>query len=136
MSNIKVNKKKIFAWYAIIISIFTVLLNFYLFITTKFLPLNILVSFLGIVSGILLLKNKELGFYLSLIWAFLQIFIINVGEVTIINFTQLIYFTLTYIKIIELENSPTVTFLPNIVGIILLILIIIWRKELKIKNES
>mgnify|MGYP001600061235 CR=1 FL=1 len=130
----KINKKKIFAWYAIIVSTVTILVNLYLFFTTRFLPLNILISIIGISAGILLLKNKKAGFYLYLAWAFLQIFIINLGETTIINFTQFIYFTLTYMKLIELENYPNVTFLPNIVGIILLILVIFWRKDLK--NEK
>ena len=127
----KLNKRKIFAWYAIVISILTILLNSYSFFITSFLPLNILIAFLGLVGGIFLSKNKKFGFYLLLIWAFLQIFVIKIGELTIINFAQFIYFTPTFIKLIELENYPNITFLPNFVGIILLILLIIWRKELK-----
>jgi len=84
----------------------------------------------GIFGGLLLFKNKKNGLYLSFTWAFLQIFIINVGEKTLINLNQFFYFTLTFIKVIKLQNYPDIIFLPNIIGILILILLIVFRKDL------
>jgi len=130
MKSKKFNKKKIFAWYEIVASSLVIILTFYSFIFKGFLPLNFFIAINGFVAGILLLKNKKSGFYLSLLWAFLQIFLVQIGEF-VINLTQLIWFALTFIKIFELQNFPDIIFSPNIVGIILLIILIIWRKEFK-----
>ncbi|MEK6844051.1 MAG: hypothetical protein AABX83_01350 [Nanoarchaeota archaeon] len=129
----ELKKLKIIAWYELFASLTVHLLIFISIVKTKFIfiPLNFFLAVLGIFAGFLLLKNKRIGFYLSLIWAFLQIFIIKIGDTALFNFSQLIYFTLPYIKIIELENKPDVTFLPNVVGIVLFILLIIFRKELR-----
>jgi len=129
----KFNKLKIIALYELTASFLVILSTIYTsLVVTKFifLPLNFFLAMFGIFGGLLLFKNKKNGLYLSFTWAFLQIFIINVGEKTLINLNQFFYFTLTFIKVIKLQNYPDIIFLPNIIGILILILLIVFRKDL------
>jgi hypothetical protein len=128
-SNKKSKKLKILAWYELIISSFIAFSFVYLFFSLLFLPFGFFVSLVGIAGGILLIKNSRIGFYLSLIWAFSQIFIIQIGEL-IINLTQGIFLTLAFIGVGEFETFPDVFFTPNLVGILLLILFTVWRKDI------
>lgn len=124
------NKKQMIVGYEIVVCVIIIIVELTLFFKEFDAPLNFFVAILGLVSGISLLKNKWFGFYLSILWATLQIIVIQIGN-KLIDLTQFIYFTLPYIKLVELENYPDIIFLPNLVGIILLALIIFWRKELK-----
>lgn len=126
----KMSKKKIVGWYCILASSLTLVLIAHSFITTSFLPLKTVVSILGIIAGILLLKNKKGGSILAVIWSVLQIVILQIGP-AVINLTQSPYFTLTYFSLVDLESFPDFTILPNLVGIILVIVLIFWRKDLQ-----
>lgn len=134
----KINKKfkkiKIIAWYELTISFLIALFSLFIFIVRGFLDFRFFISLFGIIGSTLILNNSKKGFYLSLTWAFLQIFIVQIGDL-IINLTQGIYLTLAFIGFTKFETFPNVFFSPNLIGIIILILLIIWRKEILNKNE-
>lgn len=123
------NKIKILAWYELIISSILILFNLYLIIFHRFLAFSFLVSIIGLFGGVLLIKKSKKGLYLSYTWAILQIFIIQIGNF-IINLTQGIFLTLAFIGVGEFETFPDVFFTPNLIGILLVILFIIWRKDI------
>lgn len=129
----KFNRLKIIAWYEVIVSSLIYLLLVYSVIITKvlFIPLNFFLATLGIMGGILLLKNKRAGFYMSILWAFLQILIVQINNF-IIDTSQLLYLLLT----LDLNPEINLIISLNFFGLILLILLIKWRKELTNKNAQ
>jgi hypothetical protein len=130
---LKIDKKKVAGWYCVLASSLTLVLIIYSFVTTYFLPLKTIVSILGVVAGILLLKDRSGGLILALIWSVLQIVILQIGSV-VINLVQSPYFMLTYFRLVDLVNLPDIIFWPNLVGIALVIILIFWRKDLR--NEK
>jgi|SRR3989344_3608127 len=124
-------KLKIFALYELIISAIVILTTFAFFfnisdsISQDYWWSTIIVAFLGLIGGILLIKRNKIGLYLSMIWAFLQIFNIQVKGI-VINLTQILMLNIT------LDMRPEADFILafNLLGVLFLILLIIWRKEL------
>ncbi len=124
-------KLKIFGIYELIISAIVILttviffFNFSEFLSEGYWGSTIIVAVLGVIAGILLIKGKKIGWYLSMVWSFLQIFYIEVNGI-IIDLTQILKFHIT------LNMHPEADFIIgfNLLGVLLLILLIIWRKDL------
>lgn len=129
--NWKKSKLKIFSLYEliisgiIIISTFTFFFHFSDFLSEGYWGSTIVVAFLGIVAGLFLIKDKKIGLYLSMVWAFLQIFNVYINGI-IIDLTQILTLNVT----LNLRPAHDFVIIFNLLGVLLLFLLIIWRKEL------
>ena len=125
------SKLKIFAWYELTVSTIVILSTFVFFfhisdfLSQGYWGSTILVAVFGIIGGILLIKNKKIGLHLSMLWAFLQIFNVYIDGI-IIDLTQILTLNIT------LNLRPAYDFIVvfNLLGILFLILLVIWRKEI------
>lgn len=123
------NFDKIFGWYAIILSIITIMGSVAIFSISQiysylgYLILGIIVSLLGLIGGIFLIKKKKGGFVLSLLWSVLQIPVIQGGNI-FINFQQFFELHFTF----SLNN---IVIGINFVGVILLVLLLMHKSKLK-----
>ena len=126
------NKLKIFALYEliisgiVIISTFTFFFHFSDFLSKGYWGSTILIAILGIIAGVLLINRKKAGLYLSMVWSFLQIFNIYLNGL-VLDLTQILTLDIT------INWRPTYDFVIafNLLGVLFLILLIFWRRELK-----
>lgn len=127
----KSSKLRIFAIYELIISAVVIIstFNFFFhisdFLSEGYWGSTILVALLGIIAGIFLIRNKRVGLYLSMTWAFLQIFNLSIKG-WIIDLTQILTINIT----LNLRPAYDLILVLNLFGILLLILLLIWRREI------
>lgn len=127
---------KVFGWYATIISLLAILNVFRYFfqgtVSVLGLILYVVVSIVGVIGGIFLLKEKKEGWLISLIWSIIQIPIIKIGLFSV-NFKQVLEFTFvkTYFTYGGITYSPGITIGINVIGIILVILLLKNKKKIK-----
>ncbi len=129
----KSNKLIIFGYYEFIVSTIIVILSINIYISDTIsqilLPYGLFVAIIGLIGGALLIKNLNIGFYFSLLWSIIQIFNFQIGS-HVVNLTQFI-FLLFPIRIMDIAPYPDILININIIGIFLLIILILLRKELK-----
>ncbi|MBR9706199.1 hypothetical protein GOV14_04135 [Candidatus Pacearchaeota archaeon] len=127
---------KVFAVYEIIVSVITLILGYLIYIFgKKFIAettgansfygvifiIGFIITILGILGGIFLLKKQKHGFLFSMIWSVAQILGIRINLYWV-DFSQLVWLGFKY-------NSPLFGFGINAVGIVLVLLLIHFRKK-------
>ena len=126
----KTNRLKIIACYEIIISSLVIILSIYSIFRFpelfQFFNLSgFVVSIMGLVGGILLLKNVKIGLRLSIFWAIIQTFKVNIGKFYL-DFSQLLQLNFA----LDLRPEINALISINFLGILLAILLIKWGKDL------
>ena len=125
------DKLKILAWYELAISLIVILFSYSFFLNPNdwfsqgYIGSNLIVALIGVMGGILLLRKFKIGFYLSMIWALLQMFMIQINGINI-DFFQIFNITFT----LNLKPEVDLIFKFNFIGLLLTLLFIKWRKDL------